>query len=298
MRQLLLPALAATLALTACVSDELVYCPALSVELAVKDYNFFNVKAVPEEQPRPENLPFRDYIPTISWTLRDAKTGVIVEQEELQPVDGVAPRLPISFCDCVPHGTYIFTAYGNMSHAADIEPSGRVLLHPDNTEHNDPYFACDTLLYDPYHDHYQLEMERAKGELIIEVENLDIAAPDITVRCNGVAAEVDPTDERPLTRFAYYGDTWFEKRQPKAQMLKVLSAPTLSGDPAVLHVEFSGADAQGHSLVRVPDDITIEEQRNTITVVRYVWQEHKEGQFTVYVLINGSWESVSHMDVD
>ena len=64
-------------ALTSCIRDEIEDCPPLHVNIAVKDKNYFNVDKVDMEERRAEDLAFREYVPTLFYMLRDAKTGEV-----------------------------------------------------------------------------------------------------------------------------------------------------------------------------------------------------------------------------
>ena len=83
--------------LSSCVRDEIEPCPPLQVNITVKDKNYFNVDKVELEERLPEDLAFREYIPTLHYMLRDAATGEVVEEQGVFPVDGDGKTFPIPF---------------------------------------------------------------------------------------------------------------------------------------------------------------------------------------------------------
>ena len=101
-------------ALTSCIRDEIEDCPPLHVNIAVKDKNYFNVDKVDMEERRAEDLAFREYVPTLFYMLRDAKTGEVEEEQGVFRVEGEAKTMKVDFCPCLPHGTYVLTVWGGM----------------------------------------------------------------------------------------------------------------------------------------------------------------------------------------
>ena len=82
-------------ALTSCIRDEIEDCPPLHVNIAVKDKNYFNVDKVDMEERRAEDLAFREYVPTLFYMLRDAKTGEVVEEQGVFRVEGEAKTMKV-----------------------------------------------------------------------------------------------------------------------------------------------------------------------------------------------------------
>ena len=160
-------------ALTSCIRDEIEDCPPLHVNIAVKDKNYFNVDKVDMEERRAEDLAFREYVPTLFYMLRDAKTGEVVEEQGVFEVKGDEPMVPLTFCECLPHGKYILTVWGGTDDLTTLnEDRTSLTLHPENVEGNDVYLVNDTLVYDAYNYDYTMEMERTKGKLVVLAEGL------------------------------------------------------------------------------------------------------------------------------
>lgn len=291
-----LTALLTALLAASCISDSLEPCPALYVTLGVKDKNFTNIDRVPEETRRPDNLPFAAYVPTLYYVLRDVKTGEIVE-EQGAPANSTEPLTRLDLCPCIPHGRYVLNVYGALGETEKPEPDGTI--HLDHS--SDTYLASDTLLYDAWHNGQCLDMERAKDELIIEIEGLPHGHYTVETRVTALDEEVDPAVRDLATRFRYTGRTEDKRAfQFEGEPMKLLLPPTVSG--AALSVKITGtADSEGGSQMTIslnPRDVSLNLERNMITVVRYVYKPDAPDHFLIYVLVNGSWEQISSLDLE
>ncbi len=166
-----------TLALlsASCIRDAIADCPPLQVKIAVKDKNYFNVDKVDLATRVPEDLPFQEYVPSLYWTLRDFETGDVVDYHSLLIVDedNETQILPIQLRSDLKHGKYILTVWGGMETEGALGGNANTFnLHRDHTELNDVYLTNDTIVYDPFNYDYLVELERIKGKLIIEGDNL------------------------------------------------------------------------------------------------------------------------------
>lgn len=279
--------------ISSCVRDEIPDCPPLRVNIAVKDKNYFNVDKVELEERLSDDLPFREYVPTLYWVLRDLNTGDIVDESPLITVSGDERTVTPDICPCVPHGKYVLTVWGGLdSRDALSEDMTSLTFHPGNTEGKDVYMTNDTLLYDAWHNDYTVELERTKGKLIIEKLNLpsEITASEKTV--TGLFGDVNSV-------FRYGGETSVTRRTefvPSPQVVtKTVLAPSLKEDGSRLSLNFTGEAAKSSPLI--PKTVNITMRRNELTVLRYVWNEG-EKDFTIYILVNDNWEVVHNMGLE
>ncbi len=74
--------LGGSLIASSCLRDDIPDCPPMNVKIVVKDKNYFNVDKVELEDRVAEDLPFKEYVPTLYWVLRDAQTGDVVDGSE------------------------------------------------------------------------------------------------------------------------------------------------------------------------------------------------------------------------
>ncbi len=282
----------AVLALESCLRDEIPQCPTLSIDVAVKDKNYFNVRKVELEEARSENLPFREYVPTIYYQLRRLDSGELVMQHALSEVTDDGETFPIRYCTKLQHGTYVLTVWGGMKDMEALDDSRTVAdLHPEGTEGEDVYMTCDTLVYDAYNYNYTVEMERTKGKLIIQAVDLpsDIAWSDKT------GTQLYRTVDRA---FHYSGETGVKTESEwtpaKEVVTKTLLSPSLHKNGTTLKVNFYDAPERIRP-VAVPDDVKVTMKRNELAVLRYVYED---GRFSIYMLVNDDWEKVHGMVID
>lgn len=278
---------------TSCIRDDIPECPPLKVRVVVKDKNYFNVDKVDLEQNRSEDLSFREYVPTVYWILRDAESGKVVQESDLIRLSGDEEEFLPDIDPDLPHGRYELTVWGGLENL-DVLHSGRdaVDFHPADTEGCDIYVTHDELLYDAWNSEYTVEMERAKGKLIIEKVDLP---EDVTHSVKTITGLYGMSDHS----FQYGGEsrvsTFTAIPDPGYALTKTMLSPSTSRDATVVGIEFRGGE-NGES-VYVPANVNITMRRNELTVLRYAWDSSRM-EFRISVLINGNWEVITQMDLD
>ena len=280
-------------ALTSCIRDEIEDCPPLHVNIAVKDKNYFNVDKVDMEERRAEDLAFREYVPTLFYMLRDAKTGEVVEEQGVFEVKGDEPMVPLTFCECLPHGKYILTVWGGTDDLTTLnEDRTSLTLHPENVEGNDVYLVNDTLVYDAYNYDYTMEMERTKGKLVVLAEGLPEGFGKMDFSVDNIFGKVN-------SNFIYSDRSSVGIKQDfsLAPLVKASAclAPTRTAKGSVLDVNFFKTNDDTAHRTLSPDDVNISMERNMITMLKYVFEEDK---ITIYIKVNDGWEEVHGMILD
>lgn len=282
-------------ALTSCIRDEIEDCPPLQVNIAVKDKNYFNVDKVDPENERPTDLAFREYVPTLFYMLRDAKTGEVVEEHGVFRVEGEAKTMTVDFCPCLPHGTYVLTVWGGMKDMTSLSEDRTALaLHPEHAEGDDIYLVNDTLVYDAYRYDYTVEMERTKGKLIIEAEGLPQDIGQMTTDVDGLFGKVS-------SDFIYSGETHISNTSAVTANQKVrmssIMAPSVGSGTSLVDVSFTRKDGASDTLLPKPADVKINMERNRITMLKYVFNPDAD-KFTIYIKVNDNWEEIHGMILD
>lgn len=282
-------------ALTSCIRDEIEDCPPLQVNIAVKDKNYSNVDKVDMEERRSEDLAFREYVPTLFYMLRDAKTGEVMEEQGVFSVEGDGKTVPVEFCPCLPHGTYVLTVWGGMDNMTSLSEDRTALaLHPDNVGGDDIYLVNDTLVYDAYHYDYTVEMERTKGKLIVEAEGLPQDIGRMTTDVERLFGKVN-------SDFVYSGETHVSSTSAVTADQKVrmssIMAPSVGSDASLVNVSFTKKDGAADMLLPKPADVNINMERNRITMLKYVFNPDAD-KFTIYIKVNDNWEEIHGMILD
>lgn len=282
-------------ALCSCVRDELQPCPALSVQVAVKDKNYFNVRQVAQEPTRSEDLAFREYVPTLYYRLCPLGSDEAVAEQELFEVTGDEREYAIRFDEELSHGTYVLTVWGGLKDMWELDDNSNcnVLdLHPGGTEGEDVYVTRDTLVYDAWNYDYTVEMERTKGKLIVMASNLpgDIQWSGQTDK--GLYRTVDSSFDYSGVAGVHTTGEWVSAEE--AILTKTVLSPSQQTNGTVQQMQFYDA-ADRLWPAAVPDDVRLTMRRNELTVLKYVYEE---GRFIVFVLVNGDWERIHDMVVD
>lgn len=282
-------------ALTSCIRDEIEDCPPLQVNIAVKDKNYFNVDKVDMKERRSEDLAFREYVPTLFYMLRDAKTGEVMEEQGVFSVEGEGKTVPVEFCPCLPHGTYVLTVWGGMKDMTSLSEYRTALaLHPEHAEGDDIYLVNDTLVYDAYRYDYTVEMERTKGKLIVEAEGLPQGIGRMTT-------DVDRLFGKVNSDFVYSGETHVSNTSAVTADQKVrmssIMAPSVGSSASLVNVSFTKKDGASDMLLPKPADVKINMERNRITMLKYVFNPDAN-KFTIYIKVNDNWEEIHGMILD
>lgn len=316
----LLSALAVGLVLTSCIRDEIAECPPMRITLAVKDKNYFNIDDVVAKgliDKKDENLPFREYVSTLYYIVRDQQGNIVAERATYE-VTGDAKEGVIDMPIDLPYGKYRITVWGNLK---SEEPLGDDLIsaeleHADAAS-RDVYLADAEVKYALGAEHHTVELERTKGRLIIVAENLpdyiDLSDKTVCDVYSFVATGLKYDRLTDLTSRTH----WTEKGGITTH---TLTGPSKGFEQSTLKVAFHDADnAPASPMARansslLPEDIRITMGRNEITVVKYIYVKdggsepdpdpdpdpdpEPGGKFYIYVLVNDNWEMVHKMEID
>lgn len=294
--KLLLITILTALSSVSCIRDEIEPCPDLKVTLSVKDKNFANVDQVELEEARPEDLPFRNYISNLHWSLRDRRTGRIVDESPMISVDSDGETVELNISSKVPHGQYRLTVWGELHEPnALTEAKDRLEFHPGNGEGDDVYMASIDIDYDAWNYEFTAAMERTKGKLIIEKLNLPEEMNESVKTVNNLYGSVDH-------QFNYSGVTTVRKQasmEPAPQIVsRTLLSPTIDGMHSMLHTVFRTASRAGEAEgTLVPKDVEIRMKRNELTVVRYIWDPERK-DFNIFILIDAGWKEIVNLEVE
>ncbi|MDE7461964.1 MAG: FimB/Mfa2 family fimbrial subunit [Muribaculaceae bacterium] len=278
---------------SSCIRDEIPDCPALQVNIIVKDKNYFNVDKVDHEDRISEDLPFREYVPTLYWVLRDVATGDVVDGSNgVIRVNGDEKSVTPSICPCIPHGKYVLTVWGGLESSEHLtENMDRLSFHPGNTQGADVYMTNDTILYDAWHNNHTVELERTKGKLIVEKVGIPSYIVKTEKNITGIYGDLHHHN------FTYGGETSVRSLMDIADHSRTISktflSPSVKKDGSNLNIQFLSKEG-------LPDiksgNVKINMYRNELTWVRYVW-DPATGSFKIYVKINDSWELVNNMGI-
>ncbi len=287
----------AVVSMYSCIKDETLYpCPLLSIDIEVEDKNYSNVDKVwGLEERRDENLPFREYIPTLYCRLSrlDAgKTAEVVWERKLGGVEGDDKVLNFTFPEEYPFGTYVLTSWGGLEDLSPLdEQRTSIRLHRNGTEGRDLYFSQDTITFGYTFKGYTVGMKRIKGKLIVESKNLPSNVTRTFESAQGVAGRMN-------TKMEYDAATtvkgWKKIDTHESFVANTLLAPSLKERGTAFALKY--CDTESDDTILAPTKVGITMERNRLSVLRYEYQGNNE--FAIYVLIDDNWEIVHGMDIE
>ena len=282
------------LAFVSCIKEDSEVCPPLQVNIIVKDKNYFNISNVPLETRKSETLPFREYIPTLHYVLRDAETGSVVEEQGLFRVTGSEATYSITFCEWLPTGKYVLTVWGGMPDDTSLTDAALThIIHANGKEGSDVYLTNDTIVYDYQNNYFTVDMERVTGKLLVQVVDLPTTSRYMDER-------IDRIYERVNHLFNYLNPisvakmaTW---ESAEGIVVSSILAPSTGSAQSVLHLGFY------NTLTRsVPDftpkDVNITLKRNELTTLKYAYSEERN-DFFIYILMGDTWEMIYDLNIN
>lgn len=280
--------------LTSCVKENATPCPPLHVNISVKDKNYFNINDLNPAEYQNEGLAFREYVPTLSYILRDAVTGKVMEEQGVFSIEDDTQTISVTFCDCLPFGKYILTVWGGLNDNSTLDHESLTIeLHSVNQEGTDSYLTNDTLVYNEDNYAYAVDLERTKGKLIIQTENLPAEFNFSEKSIEGLFRYIDPG-------FNYSGTTTVLTQNSLGRSSIVETRTMLAPSPKENAVRvginlYSRSDLTVPVLTSATVNTTI--KRNELTLLKYVYNDDTQ-DFTIYIYLNDSWNIIYDMDIN
>ena len=288
-----------------CIRESLPECPPLSVELTVKDKNYFNIDDAVKlglAERKAEDLPFREYVHSLYYIVHDAQGAVVAEQHN-RAVENDEPTQQISLPTSLPYGRYTLTVWGNMESEDPLgEDATQAEMEAAGAAANDIYMASGTLDYRYGHDRFTLGLERTKGDLFIRAEGLPDNIDFSTKNIEDVYRFVDNSfTYSNLTNVETTLD-WTVQNEIETQTL-MCPSPTFEGSTlSVAFIDKSAVENRERATsypTLVPQNVRITMGRNEITILKYIYTENEEGgDFKIYIRVNDNCELLHEMEIE
>lgn len=274
---------------TSCIKDPLPECPyQYRVQLSVKHKNYSNSSAVGTDMVVDEDLPFREYVSNIVYTLRNVNTGESVLDEVISVIPGNEKEMEL-IINQIPDGEYRLMVWGNVENTVNTIGTS-FDLHKNNEESTDIYLASDVLtIKTGLSQKKSLELERTKGKLIVIFNDL----PDHVVQIRKNITSVSQTIDH---QGAYSGETNIEKiflknLQPLKRISTCLS-PSVEGENSILSLSIYTSEDNEPALIIPPIEIKINKNEITAVTVNY---DSLHGQLEIWIYIDDKWTLVKEL---
>lgn len=270
------------LTLNSCIREDLSGCPTnYMVKVTVKDKNYSNIDNFPQLTKVDENLPFSSYSGTIYYIVKNASTGVVVQESSVLTTSGDNPYYSIELKE-LPSGDYEVAVWGNLT--SDV-PAGT--LHKDGTEYMDLYTAAGKFSFHPGAEVGTLELQRTKGKAVVFCTNFPSNVTQIEINVSPIYQFVDPY-------LNYSGVTQVTKSSSLSSINELFIAPSLMGTPAKLNVRFY-ADNSSNPILIIPE-ISTNIFPNEIAAMKVDYNT-SSGSWEIWVNIHGEWMMIHQLDI-
>ncbi len=189
-----------------------------------------------------------------------------------------------------PAGSNRVTAIGNETDFSQTfgQSSSTITLHPEGHEYNDIYIGTADVPMPPTAD-VDIKLRRAKGVLVVFLENIPESADNLYVSVNNLYAAVDGA-------MNYSGVTSVTKEfevTGTEMTMTIKLAPTVDAGDSVMNLTL--VDANGSRDSRDITTVTI--NRNEVSGIRTRIEPTDNDGSVVYVYVNGEWNRVTPLHV-
>lgn len=270
--------------LGSCIKEEMEACPVqFTVKVFIEDKQYINISEVPQLSKKDENLPFRDFVGTIYYSLRERSTGITKIVSSFTPVMEDAKFYTIVLND-IPEGQYELTVWGNVTE--DVL-SG--MLHRGGMEQTDLYMANASLTFSSTSQSADLMMKRAKGNLLLICNDFPATITQMEEKVSSVYQSLDP-------QFVYSGSTDVIKTAQIQQLNQLFLAPTVAGTNSKINLRFFNPnDPSDVNSLKLPEfDVTM--SRNKISVISVDYRDENKS-WEIWTYIDGEWTLIHRLNI-
>ena len=296
MNRVILYMLASALLLpfNSCIKEDLEECPVqFTVKVFVEDKQYINIDDVPQLGKKDESLPFRDFVGTLYYTLKNRETGATTLASSFVPVIESAPYYTININD-VPEGMYDLTVWGNVTQDALAG-----ILHREHVELTDLYLGSISVNLKPALQSAEVKLNRAKGNLVVLCNNFPSNITQLEQDVSSVYQAVEPVTL--LTKaedvpFKYSGEDNVSKKTTVQPLNQFFLAPTVSGKTSKVSLHFYDPnDSSAAGSLRLPDiDVSI--SRNKISLISVDYKKETQS-VEIWTSIDGKWTLIHKLGI-
>lgn len=269
---------------SSCIKENMDDCVIThTVKVYVKDKNYSNIESVFQLVKKDEKLPYRAFVGTVYYQLRDIKTGQIVEEKLDNSLSDSDQFYTINFNN-IPQGDYNLTVWGNIQSETTTG-----ILHNNGNELTDMYVANKNISFTSETFSDLLMLERAKGDLLLLCSNFPSGITQVEQKITSLYDAVDPS-------LKYAGNTTVLKTGSIKPLIETVLAPSVAGGSSKLHLRFFSATTGDASKELVVPEIPLAMKRNQITAVEVNYNKIT-GVLEIWTYINDEWTMIHQLDI-
>lgn len=274
------------LSISSCTKEDFKKCfPQYTVQVYVKDKNYFNIDKITQLNKIDENAIFSSYIGKFYYSLRNSTTGAVVaESSSYTPVNVTMPYHTLTF-DNIPDGKYELVVWGNVEENVTIGT-----LHPNRQEGTDIYMADTVLQFSSSSRTAKMNMERTKGKLLVICNNFPTEITQMEQRVSSIYETID-------SHFNYSGSAEVVKTSAIKPLNETILAPSLKNLKSELNLHFfQEGKPEGAGSLTLPE-INIQFNRNEISVIAVDYKE-EINSWEIWILEGYQWKKIHHLDIE
>ena len=267
-----------------CIKEDLEKCPVqFTVKVFVEDKQYINIDEAPQLGRKNENQPFREFVGTLYYILKNRATGEITLASSFTPVLDNVFFYTIVLND-IPEGMYDLTVWGNVTQEA---MSG--ILHQNHTELADLYLGSAQVEINKPVDETQLNLKRAKGNLVLLCNNFPSNITQMEENVSAISQMIDP-------QFVYTGSDVVSKSIPIQPVNQFFLAPTASGKTSKVNLHFYNPnDSADAGNLRLPE-INMTVLRNKVSLISVDYKKETQS-WEIWTSIDGKWTLIHKLGI-
>lgn len=228
-------------------------------------------------------MPYRAFVSTVHYQLRDIKTGQIVEETSDNALSGSDQFYTIQFNN-LPQGNYNLTVWGNIQ-----SDTATGILHNNGNELTDTYVANKNITFTSEPSSDLLMLERAKGDLLLLCSNFPSEITQVEEKVTSLYDTVDPY-------LKYTGNTTVLKTGPVKPLIETVLAPSVAGGSSKLNLRFFSDTSGNASKELVVPEIPLIMNRNQVTAVEVNYNKITDA-LEIWTYVDGEWTMIHHLDI-
>lgn len=270
--------------LSSCIKEDLEECPVqFTVKVFVEDKQYINIDEVPQIGRKDEKSPFREFVGTLYYVLRNPSTGMTVYASSFTPVMEDAPYYTIVLND-IPEGMYELNVWGNVT-SQSLTGS----LHPDGTEQTDLYMGYLSLQFNSNSQTAELPLKRAKGNLVLLCNNFPENITQVEEKVSSIYQNLDPY-------FTYSNEGVVTKSVQIQPVNQLFLAPTVLNKTSKVNLRFYNPNDQSENSSLVLPEINVTISRNKLSLISVDYKTETNA-WEIWTFIDGKWTLIHQLDI-